>query len=104
LQALKAMVENVVAYFYPDDSDSTARAPVLLDGLSIRSREVILSNMRKASSLTLGILKCLYPWANLDTVGEGFTVTCTEDEANRLVENSIMTTTQIIEMLLVDMS
>jgi hypothetical protein len=35
--ALKAMVENVVAFFYPDDPDSAARAPQLLDGLLTQS-------------------------------------------------------------------
>jgi hypothetical protein len=74
-----------------------------LDVLSTHSRDVILSNIRKSSSLTLSILKSLYPRANLDTVGEGFTVTCTEEEPNNLVEDSTMTATRVIEMLLVDM-
>jgi thiamine pyrophosphokinase len=104
LQTLKAMVENTVAYFYPDDPASVARAPVLLDGLPTRSREVILANMRKVSSLTLGILKSLYPQADLDTMGEGFAATYTEDEANKLVEDSVVTTSQVMEMLPVDMS
>jgi hypothetical protein len=60
--------------------------------------------MRKASSLTLRIVKSLYPQADLDAIGEGFTVTCTKEKANKLVEDSIMMATQVIEMLLVDMS
>jgi hypothetical protein len=47
--------------------------------------------MKKVTSLTLGILKSLFPWANFDAVGEGFAATCTEDEANKLVENSVVT-------------
>jgi adenine/guanine phosphoribosyltransferase-like PRPP-binding protein len=59
--------------------------------------------MRKASKLTLRILKSLYPRADLDTVGEGFMVTCTEEEPNKLVEDSTVTMTRVIEMLPVDM-
>jgi hypothetical protein len=61
LWALKAIAENVIAYFYPKDPDSVARALDLLDMLLTWSWEVIISNMRKASSLTLEILKSLYP-------------------------------------------
>jgi hypothetical protein len=41
--------------------------------------------MRKASSQILGILKSLYPEADLDMAGEGFTASCTEEAANKLV-------------------
>jgi hypothetical protein len=85
------MVKNVMVYFYPDDPTLAARAPVLLDELSTRSRVVILANMRKAVSLTHGILKSLFPWADLDAAGECFVATCTEDEANQLIENSTVT-------------
>jgi hypothetical protein len=71
--------------------------------LLTRSREVILSNIRKTSILTLRILKSLYPQANLDVAGEGFAVTCSEDKGNKLVEDSTVMATQVIEMLLVDM-
>jgi hypothetical protein len=37
LNTLKVMVENVVVFFYPNDSSLAARAPQLLDGLSTRS-------------------------------------------------------------------
>jgi hypothetical protein len=98
------MVENVVPFFYPDDSASAARAPQLLDGLSTRSREVILANMTQLASLTLGILKLLYPWDNLDVAGEGFASTYNEDEANKLMEDSAVTASQIVAMLPVNMS
>jgi hypothetical protein len=60
--------------------------------------------MREASSLTLRILKSLYPRVDLDAAGEGFTVTCTEEEADKLVEDSAETVTRVIEILPVDMS
>jgi hypothetical protein len=60
--------------------------------------------MREASSLTLRILKSLYPWVDLDAAGEGFTVTCTEEEADKLVEDSAETVTRVIKILPVDMS
>jgi hypothetical protein len=46
LNTLKAMVENIVAFFYPSDPSSAARASELLDGLLTRCREVILPNMK----------------------------------------------------------
>jgi hypothetical protein len=61
LNALKAMVNNTVAFFYPDESSSNARAPQMLDSLPSRSQEIILANMQQSASLTLGILKSLYP-------------------------------------------
>jgi hypothetical protein len=42
-------------------------------------------------SLTLGILKSLYPRADLDVTGEGFTVTYNDEETLKLVEDSAMT-------------
>jgi hypothetical protein len=59
--------------------------------------------MRKASSLTLGILKSLYPKAELDAAGKGFAPTCTEDETADLVQSFLETVTRIIEMILIDM-
>jgi hypothetical protein len=44
--------------------------------------------MRQSTSLTLGILKSLYPRAHLDAVGEGFAATCSDEEALKLVEDS----------------
>jgi hypothetical protein len=46
--------------------------------------------MRQSASLTLGILKTLYPRADLDAAGEGFTVTCSNEEAIKLIEDSAM--------------
>jgi hypothetical protein len=55
-------------------------------------------------SLTLGILKSLYPRADLDTAGEGFAATCTDKEALKLVEDNAVIAGQVINMLGVDMS
>jgi hypothetical protein len=104
LHALKALVENVVAFFYPGESSTIVWAPQMLDSVLTRSLEVILANMKYSTSLNLWILKFLYPWANLDVVGEGFAATCTDEEASKLVEDSAMMAECIIEMLLVDMS
>jgi hypothetical protein len=105
-QALKSMTDNVVAYFYPWDldSDSAARAPMLLDMMPTQSREIIISNMRKASNLTLGIFKSLYPQADLDAAGEAFAATCIKEEAEKLVEDSVDTAARVIKMIPVDMS
>jgi hypothetical protein len=61
LNALKAMVNNAIAFFYPGESSSNTRAPQMLDSPQSRSREIILANVRQSASLTLGILKSLYP-------------------------------------------
>jgi hypothetical protein len=62
----------------------------MLDSLLTRSREIILANMRQSVSLTLRILKSLYPRTNLDTASEGFVVTCSDEEALKLVEDSVV--------------
>jgi hypothetical protein len=79
---LKAIVENVVAFFYPDDLALASRVPQLFDGLPTRFQDVILADMKQLTSLTLSILKSLYPRGNLDVAGEGFAVTCIEDKAH----------------------
>jgi hypothetical protein len=55
------MVKKAVSFFYPKDPSSDARTMQLLDGLPNQCWEVILGNMKQAVSLTLGILKSLYP-------------------------------------------
>jgi hypothetical protein len=41
---------------------------------------------------------------DLDVAGEGFAVTCSDEEALKLVEDSAATTGHIVDMLGVDMS
>jgi hypothetical protein len=55
--------------------------------------------MKQSTSLTHRILKLLYPQADLDVAGEGFAMTCTEEEANKLIEDSAVTTDQVMELL-----
>jgi hypothetical protein len=76
----------------------------MLGSLPNQSREIILANMRQLVSLTLGILKSLYPQVDLDAVGQGFAVTCTNKEALNLVEDSTVIAGQVVDMLGVDMS
>jgi hypothetical protein len=49
-------------------------------------------------------LEVTLPQANLDVACEGFTTTCTEDKATKLIEDSVVTSSQIVEMLPVNMS
>jgi hypothetical protein len=97
-------VENAITFFYLGDSSAGTRAPQMLNSMPARSREIMLANMMQLASLTLRILKSLYPWADLDMAGEGFIVTCSGKEALRLVEDSAMTVGHIVDMLPVDMS
>jgi hypothetical protein len=55
-------------------------------------------------SLTLRILKSVYPRADLDAAGEGFAVTCSDVEALKLIKDSTVMAGQVIDMLGVDMS
>jgi hypothetical protein len=71
----------------------------MLDNLPNQSREIILANMWQSTSLTLGILNSLYPLADLDAAGEGFMVTCTDEEALMLVEDSVVAARQVVDML-----
>jgi hypothetical protein len=98
------MVDNAVAFFYPGESSFKARTPQMLDSLPMRSQEIILANMRQSVILTLRILKSLYPRVDLDAVGESFAVTCSDEEALKLVEDSTMMAGQVVDMLGVDMS
>jgi hypothetical protein len=82
------MVENTIAFFYPNNPSSTTRAPQLLDDLPTRSQEVILTNMKQLVSLTLETLKSVYHRADLDVVGESFAVTYTNEEDSKLMEDS----------------
>jgi hypothetical protein len=76
----------------------------MLDSLPMRSWEIILANMRQSTSLRHGILKSLYPRADLDAIGEGFAVTCSDKEVLRLVEDSAVMAGEVADMLGVDMS
>jgi hypothetical protein len=76
----------------------------MLDNLPTRSQETILANMRQSVSLTLEILKSLYPRADLDVVGEGFAVTWSDDEALKVVKDSVVMVERIVDMLPIDMS
>jgi hypothetical protein len=98
------MVDNTVAFFYLGESSSRARSPQMLDNLPTRAQEIILANMRQSLTLTLGILKYLYSWADFDTAGEGFMMTCYDEEALKLVEDSAVMAGRVVDMLGVDMS
>jgi hypothetical protein len=76
----------------------------MLDSLPTKSKKIILANMKQSAGLTLRILKSLYPQANLDRADEGFAMTCSNEEALKLIEDSAMTAGQVLDMLGVDMS
>jgi hypothetical protein len=98
------MVENAIVFFYLGESSIGMRAPQMLGSLSTRSRGIILTSMKQSMSLTPRILKSLYPWADLNAVGEGFTATYSNDEALKLVKDSAVMAGHIVDMLPVDMS
>jgi hypothetical protein len=98
------MVNNVVTYFNPGESSSNTHPPLMVDSLPSRSRDIILASMRQSVSLTLGILKSLYPRADLDAAGDQFAVTCSDEEALKLVEGSAKAVGHVVDMLEVDMS
>jgi hypothetical protein len=98
------MVKKAISFFYPNDSSSDARAPQLLDGLPNWCKEVILGNMKQAVSLTVGILKSLYPRADLDVADDGFVATYTNEEGLKRVQDSALMAGRIVDMVPVHMS
>jgi hypothetical protein len=98
------MVKKVVSFFYPKDPSSDTRILQLLYGLPNWCQEVILAKMKQAVSLTLGILKSLYPRADLDAAGDDFVATYIGKDALKLVEDSALTVDRIVDMVPVDMS
>jgi hypothetical protein len=46
----------------------------------------------------------LHPRADMDVAGEGFTMTCSDEGALKLIEDSAVTAGQVVDMLGVDMS
>jgi hypothetical protein len=67
----------------------------MLDSLTTRYWEIILTNMRQ--SVTLRILMSLYPRADLDVVGMGFTVTCSDEEALKVIEDNAVTVVPVVD-------
>jgi hypothetical protein len=104
LNTLKVMVKKVVSFFYPKDPSSDAGTPQLINVLPNRCQDANLVNMKQAVSLTLSILKSLYPRADLDVAGDGFAVTCTGEESLKLMKDSAFTADYIIDMVHIDMS
>jgi hypothetical protein len=60
--------------------------------------------MKQSTSLTLSILKSVYPRADLDVAGEGFATTCSDEEALKLIQDSVVMAGHILDMHGVDMS
>ena len=58
-----------------------------LDTLPARVRGCIKTTLIKAGSLTLGILKSLYPRAALDIVEEGWAAGTTQEKAQELMNS-----------------
>jgi hypothetical protein len=104
LNTLKVMVKKAVSFFYPKDPSSDAQTPQLINVLPNRCRDINLANMKQAVSLTLSILKSLYPRADLDVAGDGFVMTCTGEESLKLVKDSGFTADCIIDMVHIYMS
>jgi hypothetical protein len=58
--------------------------------------------MKQTTSLTLGILKSLYPRADLDIAGDDFVMTCTDEETLKLVGDSALTADRIVDVVPID--
>ena len=58
-----------------------------------KTRELMKKRMLRASSLTLGILKSLYPRADLDVAREGFAKDCDPVRASKLIKDSVVAAT-----------
>ena len=99
LSSLRTAAEKVVSYFHSGQAHTASQVPKLLAAVPNKTRELMKKRMLKASSLTLGILKSLYPHANLDVAGEGFAKDCEPARASQLVKDSVTAATEIIEII-----
>jgi hypothetical protein len=99
LSSLRTAAEKVVSYFYSDQAHAASQVPELLSAAPDKARELMKKKMLRASSLTLGVLKSLYPRANFDIAGEGFAKDCEPARAAQLVKDSVAAATEIIEMI-----
>jgi hypothetical protein len=97
--SLATAASKVVGRFYPDQPHPSSQLPELLSAVPEKAKEQSKKEAIKASSLTLGILKSLYPRADLDVAKEGFAKGCTSARAMELVKDSIEAATSIVEML-----
>ena len=74
----------MINYFYKDADLSDSEILVLLATLPTRVRIFIKTALVKVGSLTLGILKSLYPKAVLDIVTDGWATGTTEEKSHEL--------------------
>ena len=71
----------------------------MLDSLPGRVCGYIKTALVKASSLTLGILKSLYPRATLGVVADGWAVGTTLESANEIMQSFKGVATRIATMI-----
>jgi hypothetical protein len=97
------MVDNAVAFFYQGESseaphprDARQSAHKVSRNYSCQYEAVSESNSQD--------FEVSIPRADLDSTDEGFVVTCSNEEALKLIKDSAVIVGQVVEMLGVDMS
>ena len=85
--------------FYQGADLSDPEIPRLLDTLAARVRWSIKDALVKVSSLTLGILKSLYPKASLDVVADGWAAGVSLEKADEIVRSFKGVGTKIAAMI-----
>jgi hypothetical protein len=96
------MVDKAVAFFYQGESSEVPHPPDARQSAHKFSRnyscqyEVV--NESNSQDFEVSI-----PRADLDSTGKGFMVTCSNEEALKLIKDSAVIVGQVVEMLGVDM-
>ena len=96
---MKQITRSTLGYFYPEAELSDSEVPRLLDSLPGRVRGYIKTALVKADSLTLGILKSLYPKASLYVVADGWAADISLEKADKTVRSFKGVATKIAAMI-----
>ena len=99
LKLLRQTLWPTLRYFYQGADLSDSEIPCLLSTLLARIRGCVKTATINAGSLTLGILKSLYPKAMLEVIANGWPVGITEDDARRLMKSLCDMTFKLVPML-----
>ena len=99
LELLHQTLRSTLEYFYPGVDLSDSELPCLLSTLPARIRGCVKTATIKAGSLTLGILKSLYPKAALEVIADGWAAEITKDDACRLMQSFRDVAFKLVPML-----
>ena len=88
----------MIKYFTPH-TDPTIGMANLLNKIPNQARDWVRRIAERSSQVTMGILKSLYPRANIDAAGDGWAQDVTQDQAGALADSSQSAAERVTRML-----